>query len=200
MTVELRNTIPQDYKALSEAIDFEWKFSTYTKESGLLIAEYYLVKCLNGANHAVTATIDGEPKGIVVLKDMGPGSIDVSSRKKELEEALSGDPSYKVFLKADDELEKMYEGFVREYKSPDLAELSLLIVCKDAKGYGLGRTLIEEAKRLVTEAGMSGVFFYSDTDCNYGFYDHLGAERIGSGSMSYAGVPLTMYVYRLMFS
>ncbi len=52
----------------------------------------------------------------------------------------------------------------------------------------------------MTEAGKKGIFFYSDTDCNYGFYDHMGAERIGSGSMSYAGEPLTMYVYRLMFS
>jgi len=200
MAVELRNTIPQDYKVLSEAIDLEWKFSTYTKESGLLIAEYYLVQCLNGANHAITATVDGEPKGILVLKGMGPSSIDVSVRRKELEEVLSDNPSFKIFLKADHELEEMYGRFVKEYKSSDLAELSLLILCKDAKGYGLGRTLIEEAKRLVTEAGKKGIFFYSDTDCNYGFYDHMGAERIGSGSMSYAGEPLTMYVYRLMFS
>lgn len=41
------------------------------------------------------------------------------------------------------------------------------------------------------------IVFESDSDCNTGFYDSIGAERLGSEEMVCAGERLIVYAYRL---
>jgi hypothetical protein len=62
---------------------------------------------------------------------------------------------------------------------------------------GLGRKLIEEAARSASSYGCTGLFFYTDTDCNFGFYDHMGALRVGSTDTICNRMPLTVFGYYL---
>ena len=56
---------------------------------------------------------------------------------------------------------------------------------------------MEEASRLAVEHGCNGLFFYTDTDCNVGFYDHLGAECVGYKDTVCNGMPLRVFGYAL---
>ena len=199
MEIMIRNTMPEDYIPISKILDDEWRFHIYSEEKWLEMSEYYLLHCIDGANLSETLLIDGEPKGILVIREMGTDTIDVSEQCSKLDESIRNDPNYGYYLKDLDNLYDVYKGFVKESKIPEWAELRLLIISKDCKGLGLGRILMSEAEKRIKEHGMSGAFFYTDTDCNFGFYDHLGAERIGSKMIICAGEDLEVYGYRLTF-
>ena len=109
---------------------------------------------------------------------------------------MSGEPGYHGF---EEDLANLYGVYNRSaslHKSSDLAELSLIIVGKDCRGSGLGKELLLEAKRIAESNGKKGLFFYTDTDCNYGIYDYLGAERVSDDTIMCAGEELTVYCYR----
>lgn len=98
-----------------------------------------------------------------------------------------------------EDLDNLYDVYNRSasvYKSPDLAELSLIIVGKGCRGSGLGKELLLEAMRITESNGKKGLFFYTDTDCNYGIYDYLGADRVSEEKIMCAGEELTVYCYR----
>ncbi len=197
MTVEFRNVTKEDYGRLSEILDDEWKFHLYSDRYGLKLAEYYLMECMNGADLALSILLDGEVQGILILKDMGEASIDTEAEIDALSEELMNVPKKESFLEDLHILHDAYDRFAKQYKTDEFAELSLVILDKKCRGTGAGRRSIEEAMRLVSLHGKKGVFFYTDTDCNFGFYDHLGAVRLCSEWITCFGEPLQFFGYSL---
>lgn len=188
-----------DYAPLSEIIDEEWKFGIYSKRNDRVMAECFLSMCVDGANVAETMLVNGKPSGVLVMADMPGGRIDISAHLESLLEQLWDDPGYGHFLEDMDELHRFYGDFAALYKKPDWAELRLLIVTKSCKGMGLGRMMVDEARRVAEHRGIQGVFFYTDTDCNFAFYDHLGAVRVGERTVMCLGEPMRAFCYYLQF-
>ncbi len=199
MGIEMRPTEKSDYPDLSRILDDEWRFSLYSQEKALKLAEYYLVDCINGANVSVTMLVDGEPKGLLVLRDMEGDTIDASGDLAEVYSEVKDDPGFGGCQADIDNLHEIYERSAERNKSSDWAELRLLIVSKDCKGMGLGKKILNEARRIAESFGKVGVFFYTDTDCNFGFYDHMGAEKVSTDDTICAGEELTVYGYRWIF-
>ncbi len=195
MQVSLRPVCPADYDPLSVIFDDEWDFRGYSVENGLKMAKFYLLHCINGSNAAVTLLVDGIAKGILILKDMGGETINVSGDVEEARRSIEDDPNYDYFLEDSENLYDLYRYFAKEYKHQDWAELRLIIVSKDCKGKGLGNMLMEESMRIARSSGNSGLFFYTDTDCNIGFYDHIGAVRVGKKETECMGQSITVYGY-----
>lgn len=198
--VVIRNLERSDYGALSKIIDDEWRFNLYSKEYGQEMATYYLLHCAHGANVAETILVDGEPCGILVLRAMPGDRVDLSEDLQHYEGSLK--QLNGVFERMEEdiaELHRIYNDFASKYKKPEWAELRLLILSDEYKGMGLGRRLMEEGTRCASNSGMTGLFFYTDTDCNVGFYDHLGAVRIGQEDTICTGEPLTVFGYYLEF-
>ena len=199
MEIMVRRTESSDYGPLSEILDDEWLFRLYSKEYALKLAEYYLVESINSSNVAMTLLVDGVPKGLFVIRDMPGETIDLSKDLAKLEDAVRDGPRCKECLHDIENLHEVYLRSAARYKSPDWAELRLLIISKDCKGLGFGLKLINEARRIAESYGMRGFFFYTDTDCNYGFYDHVGAERVSTEVTVCTGMDLTVYGYRWLF-
>ena len=196
----IRDLDRTDYEILSKIIDDEWRFNLYSKKCGLEMATYYLLHCANGANVAKTVLVDGEPCGIMVIREMPGDTIDLSEdlqRSKDSLMHLKGD--FERMEEDIDELHRIYDAFASKFKKPEWAELRLLILSDKHKGMGLGRRLMEEATKCASNRGMTGLFFYTDTDCNVGFYDHIGAVRIGQEDTICTGEPLTVFGYYLEF-
>ncbi len=94
MGIEMRPTERSDYSALSKILDDEWRFSLYSQEKALKLAEYYLVECIDGSNASVTMLVNGEPKGLLVLRDMEEGTIDASGDLAEVYAQVKDDPGF----------------------------------------------------------------------------------------------------------
>ena len=192
-----RKIIESDYRPLAEILDEEWKFHLYSKSKGLDMAEYYLFHCLDGANEAMVLAVDGRPDGIVIIREVGEDRLDFSKDLQRCHRAIEDDPSFERCIEDLKAINDQYEIFARDHKTPDQAELRLVIISERDKGMGLGRILIDEALRMASSRGKRGLFFFTDTDCNYGFYDHIGAVREAEAEIVCMGMPLGMFAYRL---
>jgi hypothetical protein len=195
--IVFRPTCPSDYRPLAEMIDREWDFHLYSEKKGLDMAEYYLLHCMHGSNEALTLLVDGDVAGVLVIREAGDDTLDFSSDLARALDSIKDDPQ---FDRCEGDLEAIYgqyERFALDYKRPEWAELRLVILSEATKGMGLGRRMIDEAGRIASARGKTGLFFFTDTDCNYGFYDHIGAVRVDEGCVMCMGVPLRMFAYRL---
>ncbi len=65
------------------------------------------------------------------------------------------------------------------------AECTLFIVKSDLRGRGLGKKLMGELVNKARENGKRAIHLFTDTSCNYGFYDALGFERLSSHTLSF---------------
>lgn len=91
-------------------------------------------------------------------------------------------------------------------------EVTLLAVDPACHGHGIGRALFTDAQNYLRVQGAAGFSLATDDGCDFGFYDHLGLERIASreaascpgvpqeeGSASYGGTnkkkPFRVYLY-----
>ena len=196
---EIRDTELSDVLPLARIIDDEWGFRLYSEQNGVKMAEHYLLHCMDGSNKCVTLVADGRPSGILIMRDMGGRILDFS---KECESKLSefaSDPNCSLYLKESDDLYGAYQEFAREHKSPNWSEMRLVIISEDIRGNGIGRRLMDEARRISESFGKNGIFFFSDTDCNLDFYDHIGAERLCQTHLIIMGEDLDIYGYRIVF-
>ncbi|MBE6528076.1 MAG: GNAT family N-acetyltransferase [Thermoplasmata archaeon] len=199
MDIGFRDTVPEDFGDLSRIIDDEWEFGLYSEENGRRMAEFYLLSCIDGSDRAVTLLADGKAKGVLILKEMGGPAIDMSEELSLLQGELSSDPGFRQLLEDMDSLYGCYTGFANDAKRDEWAELRLLIVADECKGHGFGRMMMDEAERIAESSRKTGFFFYTDTDCNFGFYDHIGSSRVAEREIMCMGTPLTVYGYSLVF-
>lgn len=56
-------------------------------------------------------------------------------------------------------------------------ELSFFAIDQKSRGLGLGRTLFEKAVKEMRTDGLRNFYLFTDTSCNWQFYEHLGLTR-----------------------
>jgi len=193
----LRRTADRDREYLAQIMDDEWGFHLYSERNGLNMSEHYLLHCMNGATDSITAVVDGIPSGIIVI-DTGSGTgMDLSKDMDALYGRFLDDPGLDLFERDCRGIDEAFDSFRKELCRPGWGELRLLIVSKNCKGMGLGRMLLKKAARILDDSGMEGLFFYTDTECNIGFYDHLGAFSVGHKDVPCMNDMITVYGYGL---
>ena len=55
--------------------------------------------------------------------------------------------------------------------------LALFALCESCRGQGIGKRLYEEGMRYLSYNGVDNFYLFTDTSCNYGFYEHQGLKR-----------------------
>lgn len=182
----LRPFRESDLGPLTDMVDREWSFHLYG-DRWQEVAEGYIRMHISRSDLVLVAEREGRTLGIVCavsspseepLPDEGPrGPFDIDRR---------------VLEEADAELRSMSD-------LSGLGELALLILSEDARGTGLGALMLEEVRRFLSGKGCRGMYISTDSDCSYGFYDHMGAVRIGECVCTVMGEELTRMLYRLDF-
>lgn len=82
---------------------------------------------------------------------------------------------------------------------PDF-ELVLFAVSSEARGLGVGSTLMDHAQRYLAAQGASRAFLFTDTDCTWEYYEHRGMRRAAEQSFADDGasiLPERMFVYEM---
>ena len=197
MDIEVRRTVPEDWDPLTRMIMVEWKFDLYSKGNGLNMSRHYLLHILNGSTHALTVLVDGVPSGAVVLYVRSGERTDLSAEEDAARRAYADDPNIGLYDRDFGNITGAYAELCKDLIRPEWAELRLLIVSEDCKGMGLGKMLLRKAAEILREYKLDGLFFYTDTDCNFGFYDHLGAKRAGYKDVPCMDETLRVFGYSL---
>ena len=179
----IRDVEAKDIQAIKHAINDVWCFSELVESEELLDATIglYLNQILYGGTFGRVAVLDDKVVGVI----FGVVNGEEPKYRKLLEDGTAHAIAWLGASKT--EQEGIYEYFskqkeVYEQLSNDLldnydASLDFLVLAKEAQGLGVGKKLWETLKAYFEEKNAKSVYLYSDTECNYGFYEHQGFTR-----------------------
>ena len=74
-------------------------------------------------------------------------------------------------------LEKTYDAMLKAANLKTENQVVLFITHSDYQGRGIGKQLMQSYESFCQEKQTKHFFLFTDTSCNYGYYDHNGFKR-----------------------
>lgn len=192
MDVKYRNVRKEDYNDIKQLICEGFKFKDFIKDEKFLkeILNLYLNGCLIDSSNSVVAVKDGRVIGIILTK----AKLD-KTKITSYKNAISALKSFlkinlvkgenKKALKTFSKIQKVYKEFIADRKDLYDGSINLFIVSKSARGLGIGKKLLEHSFRYMRRNACKKIYLYTDTICNYGFYDSQGFKRVKETQMQF---------------
>ena len=198
MTTVLREFREEDCEPIASIMCDIWSMRSYGADVAMPGSRMYCCQCVLASSFIRVAEVDGRVVGCVGAR-YGDWRVDAPWAERILQQERDS--------VADSEDGKRMIADFESYDSVDRdlgirtgidtdAELTILILSEDCRGPGLGRMMFDAACDHLRSRGAESMMLYTDTDCNTGFYDALGAERVATSGMMCLGEPLGMFLYR----
>ncbi|MDO4841446.1 MAG: GNAT family N-acetyltransferase [Phoenicibacter congonensis] len=188
--VLVRELEEKDFDAVVEITCKTWGYDDeFSDAAAKSCAELYFYHYLARQTYAKVATINDVPVGVIMARNCaqnGTNSRFVDKAEACLD-ALRNSPDgreaalqFETEVKIDGDLIKNcgfdYEG-----------ELVFFAINSDFRGKGIGRKLFEDALCYFKREKISNFFLYTDTSCNYKFYEHFGMKRSAEQELALEG-------------
>lgn len=180
MNVEIREYQKQDFKAIESIIREAWSYDRFcSPQIASKLARVFLSSCLTNQTFSRVAIMDGVPVGIILGKDIAAHRCPFSYRIKQIGAILSlyiskeGRKTAKIFEDVNGIDQQLLKECGKEYP----AELALFAVSSACRGKGIGKRLFACVLDYFKEHKRKEFYLYTDTSCNYGFYEHHGMSR-----------------------
>ena len=117
----------------------------------------------------IFGSVDGvEPKYRMLLEDGTVHAFTLLGASETVRKSI-----HEYFSKLRDVYGRLVKGIEGDYDGT----LDFLILGRDAQGLGIGKSLWLALKAYFLENNANAVYLYSDTDCNFGFYESQGFKR-----------------------
>ncbi|MEG2338038.1 MAG: GNAT family N-acetyltransferase, partial [Clostridium sp.] len=173
-----------DYPEIKSLIGESFGINTYVKDPSQLeyVLDIYLQECILSSTYSNVATLNGRVIGFILGSVNGEKKISTISNRiaylksmvKIIFSALKNRSSIGEFSKITDAYDELINGMKDKFKGC----VQLFIVSKESQGLGIGKTLLGELLNHMKNKDVSQLYLYTDSNCNYGFYDSQGFTRI----------------------
>ena len=163
-----------------EIINETWWKGSMNEKSDHIVSEAFLRACLKDQTYIRVAVKDGKVLGVIMGCDRRTHHATFSERldfyRSALHVLMDHDARKMVMFEGgEDKIHKelMKRGGSRKYD----AEVTLFIVSKEARGLGVGKKLFINLMEYFRDSNVNSWYVFTDTDCSYGFYEHVGATK-----------------------
>lgn len=180
--VMLREYREDDRAFIEKIIREAWNYDRFCSgKTAEKMACLFLDSCLSNQTFARVAVIDGETVGVIMAKNFAKHKKSISKFVKMGVSILSlyltsdGRRAMKIFENVNSVDKQLLSRCDNSYDG----ELAFFAINGNFRGCGIGRLLFESALSYMTEENMRNFFLYTDTSCNYKFYEHFGLQRRG---------------------
>lgn len=179
--LQFREIQPSDYAALEKIISDTWNYEGLCSPNvAKALSRVYLATCLANQTYACVALNKNEPVGIIMGKDQ-------RQHRTPLRYALGQFTSILAMMvkKEGRRVLKLFSGY-EEINKALLAqcprqfdgEVAFFAVRSDQRGAGVGKALFQRLQAHMKAQGICNFYLFTDSTCNYGFYEHQGMERL----------------------
>jgi len=183
MSKIIRDLEEMDIPEIKNIINEVWGFSELINDKKVLDATIglYINQVLYYSTFGRVATLNDKVVGVI--------SGIVNGEKPKYRHFLEDGTTHAITLLGATGREQrgIYEYFTKEKEvysqlSAGLHDdyngcLDFLILSEEAQGLGIGKKLWTNLKAYFEEKNVKSVYLYSDTACNFGFYEHQGFVR-----------------------
>lgn len=180
--ITFREYKKEDEKFLQDIIRKTWKYDRYfSRKVANRTAKVYLASCLLEKTFTQVALLNNKPVGIIMAKDNKSYKrsfklkLNLISKSLPILFSSDGRNAVKLYSKIDELDEDLLQNSNKKFDS----EMVFFVIDEKCRGLGIGKELFNKAKNYLKEAGAKNFYLFTDTTCNYGFYEHLGLNRIG---------------------
>lgn len=197
-----RDLAKTDYNRVKQLINEAFGFSEFIKDKKLLdsILNIYLQGCLLGSSFSKVAQMDNKVIGIILgnakkdkkhlrkfsnmLSWAGSGAK-LAFSSKENKEAV------KEFAKVTATYKEIIQGKQDDFQG----SIQLFIVSEESRGLGVGKTLIKHLSDYMISMEVKSIYLYTDTRCNYGFYDSQNFNRLSEKEIYFESIQAKLNVF-----
>lgn len=180
MRIELREYQKQDFKALETIIRETWHYDDFSSpKTAIKLARVFLSSCLTNYTFSKVAVVDGNVAGIILANNIAKHKCSISNRLLQVKSIISlysskeGRNVSKIFGNVNGIDKQLLNENNKNYP----AELTLFAVSSSCRGKGIGKMLFQSTLDYMKQEKLKEFYLFTDTSCNYGFYEHQGMTR-----------------------
>lgn len=170
----------EDFKVIKNIIREAWKYDSFASPKiADKMAAVFLNSCLANQTFTQVAVLDNTPVGIIMGKNIKKfknsftlllkrtiSIFDLLCRKE-------GRNVSKIFGNVNGIDKELLESSPIQYDG----EVAFFAVDKQCRGYGIGKQLFSKLNDYMESECVKNYYLFTDTSCNYGFYEHQGMVR-----------------------
>lgn len=203
--ITYREICPKDYGSIKKLIDEVWNLNQFCDNERELedALNIYLQSSLLDISYGKAAILDGEVVGILLGKRKGQQnmvrrcSILWSLIKSGVSQLFHATTEMRRQLKNALKISKADQKMMAMQKGNFTGHIELLIVGDNTQGLGVGKRLVNDFISYALHGNQNKIYVQTDTQCNYGFYEHLGFERLDSIDLTLTdGRQITLFLYQ----
>ncbi len=176
----LREYQKTDSHMLETIIRETWRYDRFcSSKTAANMARLYLSTCLTNQTFTRVVIVNDTPVGIIMGKNIQKHKCPLALRVKWLKSIVplyisnEGRRILKIFKGIDGIDRELLSACGKDYKG----EVTFFAINENYRGKGLGRKLFETLIEYMESQNISDFYLFTDTSCNYPFYEHLGLKR-----------------------
>ena len=180
--IMMREYQEADRQFLEDIIRETWNYDRFcSSRTAKKMANVYLNSCLANQTFTRVALVENTPVGIIMGNHIQEHKCPLNLRIKQLKSIISlylskeGRKVSKMFGGIEEIDKELLSACGKKYQG----ELAFFAVSEAYRGRGLGRKLFQAAVDYMRSQHIPSFFLFTDTSCNYPFYEHLGMKRCG---------------------
>lgn len=200
--IVLREYRKSDRPALIEIIRDTWQYDKFASpKTAQKLARAYLDSCLTNQTFTQVALVDEVPVGIIMVKDRRNHKCPLRFRLNLFGSVASlfFSKEGRMVTKIFSSVEKIDAQLLKDSPIDYQGEVAFFAVNAKYRGMGLGNKLFEAAQDYMKGQQISSFFLFTDTTCNYPFYEHRGMKRRGEHNHTFEAKgrsgTLTLFIY-----
>lgn len=177
--IYLREFQESDRHTLEQIVRDTWNYDRFcSPKTARKLARAYLSSCLADQTYTQVALVDDKPAGIIMAKNIASHRCPFGLRLDLLLSTISllSTREGRAVFHSFSEVERIDRELLSQCQPYD-GELAFFAVNKDCRGIGIGKMLFQKAVEYMNTQKISAFYLFTDTSCNYGFYEHQGMKR-----------------------
>lgn len=186
--ITFREYKKEDDKFLEEIIRKTWNYDRYfSGKTAKKTAKVYLASCLLEKTFTQVALLNNKPIGIIMAKDNKSYKksfklkLNLTTKSLPILFSSDGRNAVKLYSKIDELDDDLLKNSNIKFDS----EIVFFVLDEKCRGLGIGKELFSKATEYLKNSGSKNFYLFTDTTCNYGFYEHLGLKRIGEKTFDF---------------
>lgn len=182
INLDYKQVSREDYKALEEMIIDTWNYRSFCENeiTAKRLGKIFLYSCLLKHNFSSVVLIEGKVSGVIVARNCKEKdsinlllAIQLMYQYIRLLLTKDGRKSMKIFTNYEQINKELYASSKKNYDG----EIVFFILDENCRGKGIGKQLFMKAQQYFSENQIRSFYLYTDSSCNYQFYEHMGMHQ-----------------------
>lgn len=180
-----REIMKDDYDRIKELIDEAFGIHDLIQDKKFLdvILNLYLQSCILSSSFSEVAVKNNRVIGIILGKAQKDkhrlaNAHNLLTLANTLFKVVTANKENRKAAKELTKVQNTYKEIIQGKEDDFQGYIELFIVSGESRGLGVGKTLMHHLSYYMRSMDVNSIYVYTDTRCNYGFYESQNFKRL----------------------